>query len=286
MTGNYWHDITRGRLGRRRFLGASAAGAASAAFLAACGGGESKKGDRDASGLLLEPVDEVKNLKRGGQLVTAGRRLTSLDPIGSSAIGIVDDLYSKLWARKAGYLAPSKGEMIGDTFESWEVSPDKLQITAKVSTKAHFVPTAPLNGRVVTAQDVAYTWERYKKIGALRAEVVNEVDPAAPILSMTALDDRTVVIKVKEPDATIFSLLAQERAGVFYVLPKEAEDLDIRNKSIGAGPWMIKDWAPGIGALTSRNPGYGQDYRGTNLPYADEWNYPELQESALALAQM
>jgi ABC-type transport system substrate-binding protein len=286
MTGNYWHSITRRRLGRRRLLATTGAGAAGAALLAACGGGESKKAGGDTSGLLFEPVDEVKNVKRGGQLVTAGRRLTSLDPIGSSAIGIVDDLYSKLWARKAGYLAPSKGDMIGDTFESWEVSPDKLQITAKVSTKAHFVPTAPLNGRVVTAQDVAYTWERYKKIGALRSELVNEVDPAAPIISMTALDDRTVVIKVKEPDATIFSVLGQERAGVFYVLPKEAEDIDIRNKSIGAGPWMIKDWAPGIGALTSRNPGYGQDYRGTDLPYADEWNYPELQESALALAQM
>jgi ABC-type transport system substrate-binding protein len=271
---------------RRRLLATTGAGALGAAFLAACGGGEeSSTAKGDPSGLLAPVVDDTKSVKRGGTLVAAGRPLTSLDPIGSSAIGINFRMYDTLWKKKGGYMEPSKGELTGSIIESWEVSGDKLQITGKVSQKAHFVPDAPLNGRVVDAHDIAYTWERYKRVGALRAEVANEVDPVAPVLSMTAIDDRTLSIKLNEPDATIFGLLAQVRAGNFYVLPKEAETLDIRNRSIGSGPWLMKEWAPGRGAFLKRNPAYGQDHRAPDLPYMDEWHYPEMSETAVCIAQ-
>jgi peptide/nickel transport system substrate-binding protein len=285
MKEDYWQRITASRINRRRLLATAGAGTAAAAFLAACGSEQAAKSNGDPSGLLSQPVDETKNVKRGGTLVHAGRPLTSLDPIGSSAIGINFRMYDTLWKKKGGYLESNKGDLTGSIFESWEVSPDKLQVTAKVTTKAHFVPDAPINGRTVDAHDVAYTWERYKKVGALRNEVANEVDPGAPVLSMTALDDRTVVIKLSEPDATLFGLLAQVRAGNFYVLPREAESLDIRNRSVGSGPWMMKEWAPGRGAFLKRNPGYGQDHRGADLPYMDEWHYPEMSETAVCIAQ-
>src|SRR4029079_16681955 len=135
--------------------------------------------NKTASTLLTKPVDESKLAKRGGALVTAGRTLTSLDPIGSSAIGINYLMYSTLWTKKAGVLEAYKGELIGDAFDSWEISPDRLTITAKVTTKAHFVPKAPLNGRVIDANDIAYSWEKYKAVGALRSEVVNSLTPDA-----------------------------------------------------------------------------------------------------------
>jgi ABC-type transport system substrate-binding protein len=285
---NYWHEhVTKNRIGRRRFIATTAAGAAAAAFLAACGGGSQEpKGDAtQKSSMLTPPVDDIKNLKRGGILTHAGRPLVSLDPIGSSAIGTNFRMYSTLWKKKGGHMEPDKGGLVGDIFESWEVSPDKLQVTAKVTQKAHFIPDAPINGRAVDARDVAYTWERYKKVGAVRAELVNEVDPAAPVLSMTALDDRTVVIKLAEPDATLFGLLAQVRAGNFYVLPREAEQIDIKSKSVGSGPWMVKEWTPGSGIKLKRNPGYGQDHRGPDLPYMDEWHYPEMSETAVCISQ-
>src|SRR6478672_5387354 len=153
MAGNYASSLARSRITRRRALAASA-GIGAAAFLAACGSGDSAPAavkNKTASTLLTKPVDESKLAKRGGALVTAGRTLTSLDPIGSSAIGINYLMYSTLWTKKAAYLAAYKGELTGDAFESWEVSPDKMTVTAKVTAKAHFVPKAPLNGRVVDA---------------------------------------------------------------------------------------------------------------------------------------
>ncbi len=285
MTYDYWSGITDHRISRRRALTVAGV-SAGAALLAACGSSSSGSGKtKGATGLLTQPIDDSKQARRGGNLVTAGRTLTSLDPIGSSAIGINYLMYSTLWMKKAGYLEAYKGELVGDTFESWEVSPDKLQVTAKVTSKAHFVPRQPLNGRVVDAHDIAYSWDKYKAVGALRSEVVNEQNPDAPVASMTAIDDRTVVIKLSQPDATLFGLLAQVRAGNFYVLPKEADKVDYRNTSIGSGMWMMKNWAPGQGAYLERNPGYHQHPLGDNLPYLDEWHYPEMPDSGTALAQ-
>ena len=54
-----------------------------------------------------------------------------------------------------------------------------------------FAPVSPVNGRMLDAQDVVYTWERFSKIGAARSDYANAVNPAAPILSLTAPDSRT-----------------------------------------------------------------------------------------------
>jgi len=286
MASDYWATLGSHRVSRRRAISIAGGAAAGAALLVACGGSDTGgKPAKSASGLLTQPIDESKQAKRGGSLVTAGRTLTSLDPIGSSAIGINYLIYSTLWTKKPGYMQAYKGELVGDVFESWEVSPDKLQVTAKVTNKAHFVPKAPLNGRVVDANDIAFSFERYKAVGALRSEVVNSISADAPVASMTATDDRTLVIKLSQPDATLFGLLAQVRAGNFYVLPREAEKIDYRNTSIGSGPWMMKNWAPGQGAYLERNPGYHQNVNGENLPYLDEWHYPEMPDSSAALAQ-
>ena len=112
MADNYWHDhVTQSRIGRRRLLATMGAGAAGAAFLAACGGGGSQQTKGDAtqkSSLLTPPVDDIKNLKRGGVLTHAGRPLVSLDPIGSSAIGTNFRMYSTLWKKKGGHMEPDK----------------------------------------------------------------------------------------------------------------------------------------------------------------------------------
>ena len=239
------------------------------------------------SGLVTKPVDESAKAVAGGKFVSASRVLTSLDPIGSSAIGINYLMYSTLWTKKAGYLEPYSGDMVGDLVDKWEVSGDQLQITAKITSKAHFQGPdgSPVNGREVNAQDVEYTWGKYLGIGALRDEVANEINPNSPVLSMTATDDKTVVIKLSQPDATIFGLLAQQRAGNFYVLPVESEDIEIKNISIGSGPWVMDNWQAGVGQFFKKNPGYHQDWRGENLPYLDAMDLPELQESSVATAQ-
>ena len=238
--------------------------------------------------MITKPADESSKAVSGGKFVYASRALTSLDPIGSSAIGINYLMYSTLWQKQAGHLEPYSGDMVGDIVDKWEVSADQLQINATITTKAHFQGPegSPVNGREVTAHDVEYTWNRYLDVGALRDEVANSINPNSPVVSMTATDDKTLVIKLSQPDATIFGLLAQQRAGNFYVLPAEAEDIDIKNISIGSGPWVMDRWQAGVGQFFKKNPGYHQDWRGENLPYLDSLDFPELQESAVAEAQL
>ena len=62
---NYWNRTLSGRVSRRRAL----AFAGVAAFLAACGGGDSSSGKsaaKDSSGLLTEPQATTKDAVKGG----------------------------------------------------------------------------------------------------------------------------------------------------------------------------------------------------------------------------
>ena len=83
----YWEAVSQHRLNRRRLIGATAATTAAAAFLAACGGGnDSSEGSKDKSGLLVKPVDQTKQAKRGGTLQrSASSEPAGLDPHGGGA---------------------------------------------------------------------------------------------------------------------------------------------------------------------------------------------------------
>src|SRR5207248_10378928 len=118
------------------------------------------------------------------------------------------------------------------------------------------------------------------------SDYASDVSPDAPIVSITSPDDRTVVIKLKEPNATVLALLAQNSPGTFLIVAKEAQDqaaLDVRNKVAGTGPWYLSDFKPGVGFYFRKNPGFKQDKR--DLPYMDGVDWPVLREYAAGLAQ-
>jgi ABC-type transport system substrate-binding protein len=290
MTKNYWSKVSERRWSRRRALAVLGSTAAAAAFLAACGGDDDSdedSGTKDASGLVTQPSDETKSLKRGGVLVN---RTTSepntLEPHLFPGNFTSQDIYSGLWLIKDGHLQHTTGEIEGDVVESWELSPDKLTITAKINQNAHFAPVAPVNGRAVDADDVVATFQRHKAISNQRAEFANEINPNAPVVSVSATDARTVVIKLNEPNAAITALLARGTPGSMFVIPKEALDknvLDLARTSAGSGPWYITEYAQGIGYRYKPNPGYKQSKDA--IPYIDEINWPTVAEYAAFLAQ-
>src|SRR4029077_17014175 len=103
----------------------------------------------------------------------------------------------------SGFMKGATGEIGGDLAESWEFSPDRLQVTFKLRPNPAFAPTAPVNSRLADAQDILYSWDRFSKVGAARSDYANAVNQNAPILSLTAPDSRTIVMKLAFPDATI-----------------------------------------------------------------------------------
>jgi ABC-type transport system substrate-binding protein len=288
--GGYWSGVMRSRLSRRRALAATGATAAGAALLAACGGGDDDGDDKnkDVSGLLTPITDETKNLKRGGVY----KLRSNQDPVAFEPQTFVNSTattyycYSNLFTVKDGYMERSAGEIVGDVVESWEFSGDRLTLTAKISPNAHWTPQAPTNGRVVDAKDVEASWQRVKTISTRRSELAYEVNPAAPIVSITATDDRTIVIKLSEPTATILSLLATAAPGMLMLGPKEILDpsvLDLRTTVRGSGPWYLSELQSGAFFTFKRNPGYKQDKR--EVPYVDEVSWPIVIDYSAAVAQ-
>jgi peptide/nickel transport system substrate-binding protein len=280
------------RVGRRRVLVATSATAAGAAILAACGGGSDSGGTKDtpkASGLLTPIEDESKNAIRGGTYkFINGISPLGFDPhTGEAASGtVVEPCYSLLWRLKEGYKDIPNGEIEGDLVESWEVSPDKTTITAKLTPNAHLSPQAPTNGRAVDAKDVVFSWERVRGTSNARGDLANSVNPAAPIVSITAPDDRTVVIKTAEANASLLALLSNNFQGYMIVAPKEGADpkvLDLGTTVRGSGPWYLSDLKPSVSYTFRRNPGFKHDKR--DLPYMETVEVPVVPEYAAQLAQ-
>jgi ABC-type transport system substrate-binding protein len=274
----YWDRITQARI----------TGASAIAFVAACGGGsDDKSTPGDSTSLVVKAIDQTSQPQRGGTLISGtATRFTSWDPMAIPAVPFKRD-YNELLYLKPGKLEASKGEIGGDLMESWEFSPDKLTLTGKLSTKAHFSPVAPINGRGVDSADVVFSWERVKAQGLRRADLSNDVNPAAPIKSITAVDPRTIQMKFTEPQAGNLYLFASQGAPSMPIVPKEAADpgkFDLRSQVAGTGIWNRGDVQEDVRFVWKKNPGFGQDPRG-QLPYIDEEHWIVVPEYAAGLAQ-
>ena len=285
MMGSYWKGLLDARLSRRRGLTAVGFGAGATALLAACGGGESGA-KKDASKLVAPVVDDTKGVKRGGQL--KGRSTLehpTLDPmVGGGHVGFLGMTYSNLFRISDGYKDNTNGEIVGDLVESWEFTPDQLQLTLKMHPGAHFAPLPPVNGRAVDAQDIVFSWKRFSQAGRGRLELANSANPSAPVLSVTAADDRTVMFKLNEPNSVLLSLLGLNIAGSYFIMPRESDGgFDIRRQMIGSGPFYMKRYEPSVVYEFARNPAFKQDKRG--VPYVDEISMPIVLETATAVSQ-
>jgi len=280
---SYWNQTLQRRLTRRRAIVGAGGLALSAGLLAACGGGESKSGG-DSSSLVVKAEDTTKQAKRGGiYKAYINTDAGSWDPhVRGAWFGTLGGiLYARLTVVKPGEGEASSGDIIGDLAEGWEFSPDGLTATFKLRPNAKWQPVAPINGRAVDAQDVAATWTRWKSISGTRATIDNSVNPDAPVISVSATDNRTVVMKLALPAVTLPSLLAASVGQAFHILPREAgEAYDPRKTQIGAGPYYVTDHVASSHIHMKRNPGYYD----ANRPYFDGMEFPVVSEYATALA--
>src|SRR5438874_6765763 len=243
MKESYWSTTLGYRMGRRRALAASGGTAFAAAVLAACGSSGSsssgKSGGSDKSSLVTKPVDTTKQAVRGGILKDRAPSEPNTLDIGNAVAPLnltAKNVYNMLMVEKPGYLSPSKDELIGDLAESWEFSPDGLQLTFKLRQGVKFHNKAPVNGRLMDADDVVFSWNRFTKKSPVRGNADNSVNPVAPILSVTAADPRTVVVKLKEPVVYTLGIFASygSFSGQVVIVPKEADSgFDMRNDMIG-----------------------------------------------------
>ena len=292
MSSGYWARFTQERLTRRRALGAAAGlGAGIAALsLVGCGGDDGGEGGtKDSSGLIHTPVDTTDKAKAGGVLKSyrPADITPSFDSLASNGSGPLAGIAAFAYPRLVKYsLAkyPKEyefGGFEGDLGESWEISGDKLQLTFKIRQGVKWDPRSPTNGRLADAQDVIKSWEKFSQVNPGRISYIYDAvtAPSAPVVSITAPDARTIVIKLKEPDSSIIPLFA---GTTFSPMPREFDGgFDPRTNVRGHGPYMLEEYSPSVRFVWRRNP----DYYVKDRPFIDRREVPIVPEYATRLAQ-
>ncbi len=156
--------------------------------------------------------------------------------------------------------------------ESWEM-PDLLTVIVHLKKGIRFQDIPPVNGREITADDVAWNYNRYIADPFIARTVFDLVDSAK------ATDKYTVEIKLKPP-AVVDTLrpLIDETNSLFVA--KEClgakGEIDDWRKMVGTGPYMIQDFVSDSAVTLKKNPNYwayDERYPQNRLPYADNIKY-------------
>jgi len=246
-----FREFLKGTLSRREAMmraagigiGAVVAGPALASA-APSGTGRARLGrDQDAS-----PTPKTGGVLRMGMQADP----TALDPQKQSLTAIwkaVEHIYNSLTRVEPDLsIAP-------ELAESWEVSEDGLTVTFKLRSGVKFH-----NGREVVADDVVYSYQRLvdPATGATAASTLDSME------SVAAPDASTVVLTLKQPDASIFANLASFAVSI---IPKEVVEAngDLTQVAVGTGPFTFKEYIPNTSVTLERNA----DYFETGLPYLD-----------------
>jgi peptide/nickel transport system substrate-binding protein len=131
--------------------------------------------------------------------------------------------------------------------ESWQESKDHLTYTFALRKNARFH-----NGEPVTAEDVKFSFERYKGASAgLLKEKVRDVQ---------ALGSTQVRFVLKEPWPDFMTFYGTTASGAAWIVPKKyvqqvGED-GFKTAPIGAGPYKVVSFKPGVEIVMEAFDGY------------------------------
>lgn len=223
-------------------------------------------------GAAAAPAAASETEEEGPVVFTVGM-LGEVDSY-SPFVGIVAESF-EMWALMYDYMITySMDDMSPEPglAKSWETSDDGLTWTFDIRTGVTFSDGEPL-----TAEDIAYTYNRILDGGpdaATWASYLRGVD------SVTAPDDRTVVLKLPEPNAVlpllpipivpehVWSDISEEESKSY---PNEPTDA---GPPVGSGPFRLVEGT--VGGSTTRfeaNPDYWQ-----GAPHIDEVVFRTFQE--------
>ncbi len=156
--------------------------------------------------------------------------------------------FGLLYALHDALVRPYPGHKMGPSLaESWKESADGKTYEFKLRPGLKFH-----NGDPLTADDVKFSFERYKGAGAkILQERVREVEIVNPLV---------VRFHLKEawPDFMTFYGTTATAAGI--VVPKkyftQVGDDGFKKHPIGAGPYKFVSHKPGVEVVLEANPGY------------------------------
>ena len=156
--------------------------------------------------------------------------------------------FGMLYAIHDALVRPYPGHKMGPSLaESWTESEDGLTYEFKLRPNVKFH-----NGDPVTAEDVKFSFDRYKGAAATQLhERVKEVQ---------AVDPQTVRFHLKEPWPDFMAFYGTTASAAGIVVPKkymtEVGDDGFKKHPIGAGPYKFVSTKPGIEVMLEANTDY------------------------------
>ena len=171
--------------------------------------------------------------------------------------------------------------------ESIDVSPDGLTYTFKLRPGVKFH-----NGETLTADDVVWSWNRYlnPKTGwRCLTDFNGQID--LKVESVTAVDPRTVAIRINQPSPLFLANIARSDCGMTAITHRSSLKADGSwDKPIGTGPFKLAEWRQREFVSLARfdeysNPGTKPDgYVGSKRPLVDEVRFIVISDPATARA--
>lgn len=159
---------------------------------------------------------------------------------------------------------------------SWSISEDGKVYTFHLRSDVYFHQTdfyAFVGGkRKMTAADVVYSFNRIvdKKVASPGAWIFHVVDTTINgNYAFTAIDDTTLVIRLKSSFPPFLGLLSMQYCSVVPYEVVEKYGKDFRKYPVGTGPFMFKLWKEGLKLVMVKNPDYFEIENGQRLPYLD-----------------
>ncbi len=145
-----------------------------------------------------------------------------------------------------------------DLCAGWRMT-DHLTFEFDLRPDAAWQDLPPVNGRAVTAADVASSYTRQAEEGRPNAGLLRSIER----IELTG--DGSFRIRLKQPDADFLTALADARSKI--VAPEAVtENGDLRNgPTIGSGPWILTSIRGDGTSIFERNPGYFE----SPLPHLD-----------------
>jgi peptide/nickel transport system substrate-binding protein len=189
------------------------------------------------------PASAAEGEMRWGLHVTLAAKW--LDPAETEAFNTP---FMVLYAVHDALVKPMPGGLNTPSLaESWQESKDHLTFTFTIRKNARFH-----NGEPVTAEDVKFSFERYRGASAsLLKEKVKDVQVLAP---------NQVRFVLKEPWGDFMTFYGTTASGAAWIVPKKyvqqvGED-GFKTAPVGAGPYKVVSFKPGVEIVMEAFDGY------------------------------
>ena len=203
--------------------------------------------------LLCAPGAAADTLRRG-----AVAEPNSLDPqvVSGASSTIMRDLFTGLTSYD------SAGRLIPGAAESWEISEDGLTYRFRLRENLKWSDGSP-----IAAKDFVYTLRRlltpgnrtrfgsfFYSIRNARRIMAGELDPAE--LGVRAEDERTFVIELQRPDATLLEKLSNYAAAALpqTVIEEHGRRWSRPGRLVTTGPYRLAEWVPQSHLTLEKNP--------------------------------